>query len=256
MTLTVVVPFFGAPELLEPCVRSLLGQTYRGMRVVVIADGVEPPPLAGDPRLHVYCLPENRGVYFVQAVALAACDSEWFSIHAHDDWSDRDRFERLMQYATDDVDAVLGGSLEHRGATSSVRRTKWERGGRHPRHIGSIATGVFRSSAVRALGWWSHPEFRVGYDSMMTNLVVRHLRWIHVADEFGYHRVVRRDSLTRSPATGLHSEYRAASSARRAVLWNEYADRPDQIPVAADVAADVLGHADQLRRQLWEAVAA
>lgn len=254
--ITVVVPFYGAPELLAPCVQSLLGQTYRDLRVVVIADGVDVPPLPSDPRLAVYRLPENRGVYFAQALALAACDSEWFSIHAHDDWSDRDRFERLMQHATPEVDAVLGGSIEHRGATASPRRTKWHRGGRRPRHIGSIATGVFRTSALRELGWWSHPEFRVGYDSMMTNLVVRHLRWIHVPGEFGYHRVVRRDSLTRSPATGLRSEYRAASTSRRAALWNEYADRPALIPVADDVAADVLGHAEQLRRQLWEAVAA
>jgi len=256
VTLTVIVPFHGAPELLGPCVASLLRQTYRDLRVVVIADGADVPPLPGDPRLAVYRLPHNRGVYFAQAVGLAACDSAWISIHAHDDWSEPDRFARLMQYATADVDAVFGGSVEHRGGAVRRRATRFERGGRRPRHIGSIATGVFRTEAVRGLGWWSHPDFRVGYDSMMTNLVVRHLRWVQVPDEFGYHRVVRSDSLTRSAATGLQSAYRTASSSRRAELWNAYADRPAEMPVTDATAAEVLAHAEQLRRQLWEAVAA
>lgn len=248
MTLTVAIPFYGAPELLPRAVSSVLAQTYRDLQVVVIADGDEPPPLDVDDRLTVYALPENRGTYFATAVALAACETEWFTIHAADDWSDPDRLERLMRFATPDVDAVFGGSVQHQGSSVSIRRTAFHRGGRRPRHVGSIATGVFRTAAIRRLGWWSHPEFRVGYDSMMVNLVVRHLRWIHVPDEHGYHRVVRAGSLTRSRATGLTSAYRAEATARRAELWAQYADNPAAMQPDPDVAAEVLEHAGRLSR--------
>lgn len=253
--LTVAVPFFGRPDLLPRAVSSLLEQTYRALRVVVVADGSATPPLPSDPRLTVYSLPENRGTYFATAVALAACDSGWFSIHAADDWSEPDRLERLMAVSAD-VDAVFGGSIQHNGRTVARRAAKFHRGGRRPRHVGSIATGVYRVEALRTLGWWSHPEFRVAYDSMMVNLVIRHLRWRHVAGEHGYHREVQADSLTRSPVTGLRSEYRAAATSRRSALWQRYADTPADMQPDPAVAAEVMAHAEQLRQQLWEAVAA
>lgn len=253
--ITVAVPYYRCPTLLPRAVGSLLDQTYGALRVVVVADGDEVPDLPADPRLTVYQLPANRGTYFATAVALAASESGWFSIHAADDWSEPDRFERLMA-VSDGVEAVFGGSVQHNGSIVSQRAVRFQRGGRRPRHVGSIATGVYRVEALHRLGWWSHPEFRVAYDSMMVNLVLRHLRWRHLADEFGYHRVVRGDSLTRSTATGLSSEYRAAASARRSQLWNAYASRPQRMQPDPAVAAEVLAHAAQLRRSLWEAVAA
>ena len=250
MTVTVAVPFFGRSDLVDRAVRSVLAQTYRDLVCVVIGDGQEAPlSKIRDSRLVVYNLPENRGTYFATAVALGACDTEWFTIHAADDWSEPDRFARLMAH-TAAVDAVFGGSVQHEGRHVERRRVKFGRGGQRPRHVGSIATGLYRTAALKGFEWWSHPEFRVAYDSMMVNLVLRHLRWVHVPDEFGYHREVQQGSLTRSKSTGLHSEYRRLASQKRAELWERHKDDPAAMLIDPLLAAEVREHARRLREQL------
>lgn len=255
MTVMVCVPYYGTPDLVEKAVRSVLAQTHRDLVCVVIGDGEEPPlSQITDPRLVVYTTPENRGTYFATAVALAACDTEWFSIHASDDWSEPDHIERLVA-ASDGVDIVFGGSVEHHGRHAKLRPVHFDRAGLRPRHVASIATGIFRTAKVQAFGWWSHPEFRIGYDSMMVNLALRVLPWRHVAGEYGYHRVIRENSLTRNPETGLHSKVRRKASNRRAALWDQVTaapvkDWPRLLAPAVEVEAAVTAHADQLRALL------
>lgn len=251
------VPYFSVPDLIGRAVRSILNQTYRDLVCVVIGDGDDPPLGSfNDPRLVVYRLPENRGTYFAQAVALAACQTEWFSIHAADDWSEPDRFSRLLA-ASSDVDAVFGGSVQHSGQAITQRPVHFDKAGDRPRHVASIATAIVRTEAVQAFGWWSQPEFRVAYDSMMVNLVIRALRWLHVEGEFGYHRVIRADSLTRDPATGLKSRYRLEATARRSALWDRVIATPQSewprlLAPNWAVAAEVNAHVHRLRETLRE----
>src|SRR5690625_4396493 len=42
VTVTVGIPFYGDEDMLRRCVRSLLRQTYRDLRVLVVGDGQEP----------------------------------------------------------------------------------------------------------------------------------------------------------------------------------------------------------------------
>lgn len=253
--ITVVVPYYAAAGFVDLAVRSILSQTYRDLRCVVIGDGETPPvEYMRDPRLVIYTLPQNHGTYYATAVALAACDTEWFSIHAADDWSERDRFARLIT-ESDDVDVVFGGSVEHRGDRVSPRPVRFRKAGQRPVHVGSIATGIFRTEALRAFGWWAQPEYRVGYDSMMVNLALRVLRWRHIPGEYGYHRVIRGDSLTRDPATGIGSKYRHKSNVRRDALWNRVVAAPqDQWPAllapSPELAVQVAADAERLRKML------
>lgn len=259
MTITVSMAYYGCARYVDRAVRSILDQTHRDLRLVVVNDGDRTPRLPSDPRLTLLNLSENRGPYFCDAVVLAACDTEWFTIHAADDWSEPDRLERLLA-ASDGYDAVFGGSIEHSGSSVRPRPTRFHRAGNRPRHVGSIATGIYRTDALRRIGG-PHPDFRVAYDSMMVNLVIRALRWRHLPDEFGYHRIIRRDSLTRSPATGLQSEYRARFKAARSVLWNRVIaapveDWPEILAPSAAMAAAVEREAERLRGLMAEAVAA
>lgn len=254
MTLTVAIPYYQTPDLVEKAVRSVLDQTYRDLVCVVVGDGDEPPLDINDSRLVVCALSPNRGTYYATAVALAACQTEWFSIHASDDWSEPDRFARLIA-ASDGVDVVFGGSVQHRGDEVKRRPVHFRRAGQRPVHVGSIATGVFRTAAVQAFGWWANPEYRVAYDSMMVNLAIRVLPWRHVADEFGYHRVIRVDSLTRNPTSGLGSEYRRRSNERRDALWNRVirapqAQWPSLLSPSPELAAHVAADAQRLRKML------
>ncbi len=226
MTITVSMAYWHAAPYVERAVRSILEQTYTDLRLVVIGDG-DRPPLDGidDSRLTVLTLDENRGPYFCDAVVMAACDTEWFTIHAADDWSDPGRLSRLMEHAHG-YDAVFGGSLQHRGRNVRRRRTRFDEAGDELKHVGSIATGIYRTEALRRIGAWPHPDFRVAYDTMLVHLVLRALRWTHVRGEYGYHRIWRPDSLTNAPTTGLGSDFRAEVVARRDALWREVIAAP------------------------------
>jgi glycosyltransferase involved in cell wall biosynthesis len=260
-SLTVSMSYWHCRNEVGRAVESILGQTYRDLRLVVVNDGDEPPPLAPDPRLTILNLAANHGPYYCDAVALAACDTEWFTIHAADDWSEPDRFERLMA-ETEGYDAVFGGAVEHRGDQIERRWTRFDRILKDElHHVGSIATGVYRTQALRSVGG-PHPEYRVVYDTMMVHLVLRGLRWKHLTDEYGYHRVVRPDSLTRDPATGLHSDYRQRWRDKRDKLWKKViaapqADWPRLLAPSPEITASVAADAARLRTPLAaQAVAA
>ncbi len=243
--------YWHAGPYVEKAVRSILDQTYRDLRLVVIGDGEAPSIAITDERLTVLTLEENRGPYFCDAVVLSACQTEWFSIHAADDWSDKGRLAALMARA-DGYDAVFGGSLQHHGPRVKRRRTRFPQAGDELRHVGSIATGIYRTESLRRIGAWPHPDFRVAYDTMFVHLVLRALRWVQVPNEYGYHRLWRDDSLTKAPETGLSSPFRAATVARRDALWRQTIANPVELwpqilTPSAGMAAQVQAEAARLR---------
>jgi hypothetical protein len=159
-------------------------------------------------------------------VVLAACDTEWFTIHASDDWSQPDRFERLMA-ASDGYDVVFGGSIHHKKGRATPREVNFDLAATEDvlLHRGSFCVGVFRTAALRRIGG-PHPEYRMAYDTMMVHLVCRAHRWRHLPDEFGYQRVWRMGSLTKDPATGMHSPARTEARNRRDELWRRVLAAP------------------------------
>lgn len=253
MTLTVSMAYYGCQRYVVKAVDSILAQTYSDLRLVLVNDGDESPHLTpqqrSDPRLTVLDLAVNRGPYYCDAVVLAACDTEWFTIHASDDWSTPNRFATLMA-ASDGYDVVWGGSMHHKRGSVQPRAVDFDLAATEDvlLHRGSIATGIFRTEAIRRAGA-PHPDFRVAYDTMQTHLLCRAHRWRHLPDEYGYQRVWRSDSLTKAPATGMHSAIRQECRARRDELWRRViAAPPEDWPallapspeMAAQLAADTL----------------
>lgn len=204
--LTVGVPFVGDTRMLTACVRSLLAQTHRDLRVLVIADGQAARLRTRDSRVHVYRIPTNRGSYFARAVALAATETTHHGIVDADDWVDPTWAETLLATGGD---AVQHGArwVEKAGAKPMVQ--EW----RHARrplatkllHYSSH-TGIYRTDRLRAAGGYS-PAFRVGYDSLLS-AVLRLLGPVEVVDEPLYHRRLHGASLSHAPATKIGSPER------------------------------------------------
>jgi glycosyltransferase involved in cell wall biosynthesis len=259
VTLTVSMAYWRCEQTVNLAVSSVLNQTFTDLRLVLVNDGDRPPDLLpelrSDPRLTVLNLEANRGPYYVDSVVLAACDTEWFSIHASDDWSTPERFETLMA-ASDGFDVVWGGSIHHRHGLTEQRPVDFALAATEDvlLHRGSIATGVYRSEAIRRAGA-PHPDFRVAYDTMMVHLLCRAHRWRHLPDEFGYQRVWRRGSLTKSPATGMHSPLRTECRARRDALFSRVIAAPQEewpalLAPSPEMAAQVESDAQRLRELL------
>lgn len=207
MTVTVAIPYYGAPDLLPRAVESVLAQTHRDLRLVVVGDG-ETPPLGGisDERLTVYTLPENRGTYFASQVALQASPHRWYALVGADDWIEPDHISRLMALARRGSTAI---------ATTAVR---WERSdGTSEVHRGLYVVGMFRKSRLMEVGGFN-PTERIGQDTLLLRLLTL-TGPLAAADEPTYHRVRRAGSLTTAPETRLRSKPRNAMRKRNRVIF-------------------------------------
>lgn len=206
MTLTIGVPFVGDTRMLTTCVRSLLSQTHRDLRVLVIGDGQAPRLRVRDSRVHVYTLPENRGSYFSRAVALAATDTSHHGIVDSDDWVDPEWAEALLAA---DADAVQHGSRwqEVEGQEPYVEAWRHARRPLATRLLHySSHTGIYATARLREAGGYS-PAYRVGYDSFLS-AILRLLGPVDVVDEPLYHRRVHASSLSNAPDTRIGSPER------------------------------------------------
>lgn len=247
MTTLVAIPYFGCPDLVDKAVRSMLAQTDSDIAVLVIGDGEEPPLHVRDSRLDVYTLPENRGPYFAQQVALTANPHRFYAPHGADDWSDPEHLERLVAVG-DDV--ITGAVWFH------------DRSGHVKIHEAGYEVGRFRTSRLLALGG-HNPAERMGQDTLMVRLLrmTGPLEATHLPT---YHRVKRAGSLMSSPETGPGSALRNEMRARNRVVFaecrrlrsvdaiREY--RASLVP--ARIADEVAYHADRVAARLGQAVAA
>lgn len=253
MTITVSIPYWGCPDLVDRAVRSVLAQTVRDISVVVIGDGEE-PPLAGlhDGRLEVYTLPANRGTYFAHQLVLHASPRRWFAPVDADDWVEPNHLERLLARG---AEAVVPGALWYHDARRGAdpvrqgRRAGW--------HV-----GLFGTDRLRAIGGYE-PDARLSQD-LHTLRILALAGPVERIHEPTYHRWKRAGSLTTHPATNLSSEARQRARARnRATLAAcRVRRRPDRIRayreslVALDLRAELAEHVDRLGARLGQAAAA
>ena len=218
MRVTVALPYFQCQPYIRQAVESVLAQTYCDLILVVINDGdLEPPwdELAhiDDPRLVRFDLPMNRGLYFVNAVALNATPDAYFATQDADDWSEPQRIARLLE-ALQRENAVCAVSGGVRHTTENGIQTATPYDGFPQRNqplIGKFyhrAThqGLYRTQTLRAIGGY-YAGVRIAYDMLLTNLVqmTGHVAYV---DAPLYHRRIRPASLTTASPTGFGSPAR------------------------------------------------
>lgn len=248
MTTLVCIPYFGCPDLIEKCVRSVLTQTERDIHVLVVGDGQTPPLHVSDSRLEVYVLPENRGPYFAQQVALLASPHRWYAPIGADDWVEPDHLARLFAVGGD---AVITGAVWFHDRAGAVKI-----------HEAGYEVGLFATSRLLALGG-HNPAERMGQDTLMIRLLrlTGELRATHRPT---YHRVKRAGSLMSSPLTGpgsaLRNEMRARNrevyaTARRLPRISAIREYRESL-VPEQIRDEVAFHADSLASRLGQAVAA
>lgn len=248
MTVLVAVPYFGVPDLINRCVRSILNQTERDIAVVVIGDGQKPPVTVRDGRLDVYNLPENRGPYFAQQVALTANPFGWYAPVGADDWIEPDHLERLRAVGGE---AVITGAVWFHDRAGNVRV-----------HEAGYEVGLFATSRLRGIGG-HNPAERIGQDTLLIRLL-RETGDLRATHHPTYHRVKRPGSLMTDAATGLGSPARNLMRARNRDVFRESvrlrkperirAYRESLVPVA--IRDEVAEHAARLSARLGMEVAA
>jgi glycosyltransferase involved in cell wall biosynthesis len=234
------VPYYDCRRYIRRAVLSLLQQTCRNLTVVVVNDGDPQPPwdeLADirDPRLVGFDLARNLGPYFASAVVLNASSAPYFLVQDADDWSAPARaatlLGRLQADASDFAVSAQPQYIEGGKRATGVRWATISRSAvpqqrftvncvlgpqyayRAPHH------GLFRSDAIRRVGGY-YGGFRVGYDTLLTNLILMTGRLSYVAQPL-YYRQVRPGSLSHSPQTGHGSAFAGATQKEIVSLYRK-----------------------------------
>lgn len=228
-TLTVSLPTWRNPETLRRAVDSVLSQTHTQLNLVVVSDGEDATeafrPLADitDPRLIRFSLAENHGRYFADCVVAHACETEWFTVHDSDDWSEPRRYQEMMLLAKrQKADVVPGAETIHMQRRIRVRRPLMSFPNKPLPHMWHLSA-LYKTEVFRAV---SHPGFRVGYDSLMSAMLAGSDLKIVPMQHPRYHRVGRNGSLTADPQTGIGSEFRKQEIEGLMYLWSQVPPHP------------------------------
>lgn len=237
--LTISMPFFNTgPEYVRKAANSLTNQTFEDFRLVLVNDGGGPEVWddlsdLDDERIVKFDLKRNSGRYYADAVVLRATDTEWFTVHDSDDYSESSRLEEMFS-VSDGKEVVFAG---HTHDTAKGERAFLpdiesgmnvlnQRGFRGvPPHM-TNHTALWSTQAINRIGG-PHPEWRIAYDTVMVALAVMRLDWT-ISKNVGYHVVERENSLTRNKDTGIGSRDRNRAGSRITILWRQIYRIPDE----------------------------
>jgi glycosyltransferase involved in cell wall biosynthesis len=281
-TVTVTMAHWGAQAWIARAVESIRAQTYPDWRLVIVndADPVPPWPLLGDhlsdPRIVRYDLPENRGRFFIDAVILAATPDPLWALQDPDDFSEPDRFERMVPLAEQVGMAFAPSCWHHRGDDAIARRGQ-ERCPvlgcrtridakrlddppdleRLVSHTG-YGSGVISTDRIRAVGGF-HPDLTVAWDTYLMSACKVVGPWVADVTKPLQHKTRRPGSLGRAPETKVGSPIRNAAWERRDRLYRdlvaahqagEDSARPVRDDIDPGLWQEVTWHAQQLRERM------
>lgn len=275
------------PQLVQRAVDSVLSQTHKDLRLIVINDGSQPLQFfSTDQRLFILNLRENNGHYFchdVVTTAFSIFPKALFKIHDSDDWSDPDALSSLIAHV--ETGAVFAPFFLHTRHGSVKVRNPRERNLHHPKpqvnrpnarrfarrleglglkvpsqlHSPWIAgaswwTGLFRMSRVLKAGGL-HPDFRVAYDTFFVRMIAR-TGAVNVISHPTYHYDCSQShaTLSRSRASGRGSSTRNQSRERQLQIDREAFDSQEpaaviRASIAPKTYARVQAYASQLQKQ-------
>lgn len=212
--ITVSMPFYGTHQYVRRAVDSVLAQTYKNLKLVVVNDGDPEPPWKllediDDPRLVRFDSGINRGPYFCHEI-VRRCSEDLFAVFDSDDTA----YPRWLSVLSKN----LGGAQACLTRICNGRR--WPGPGQPEKYTHRAAhCGLWKVNALESIGGY-YGGFPMSYDTFLINCMMLVGRISFVTTSV-YKRTYRNDSLTRAPATGMQSQARLLVSTELKRIYNE-----------------------------------
>ncbi len=116
---SVIMPAWNAEATIEASVRSILGQTWRRLELLVVDDASTDNTwallqrlAAGDSRMRIFRNRVNVGPYVSKNIAVTQVNGAWITGHDADDWAHPQRIERQVRFCREKgAVACLAGML-------------------------------------------------------------------------------------------------------------------------------------------------
>lgn len=125
--ISVIIPAYNTEAYIKRAIDSVLAQTFGNFEIVVVDDASTDNTLRvlseiQDPRLKVFCQPQNGGAGAARNRALQEATGNWIAVLDSDDWYAPERLEKLFNLAqerqadmvADDLYIIEDGKSEPR----------------------------------------------------------------------------------------------------------------------------------------------
>ncbi len=221
-----LVPYYNCESWLEQCLDSLVNQTHPPQGIAVLDDGSAKPPLDIVKRFKKVTLlrsSENVGPYRILQSAIDQTNFDGYLFQDADDWSTRDRLERLLTEA-ELTDAEWIGTQELMVLENSIFALRYPVKPDTLRQLPLSQPFCYASSLISRKFLMKLGGFASGLRFSGDLELVNRALWtekMRNLDRYCYFRRVRKGSLTTSEATGLGSPARQEISSRIAARKEE-----------------------------------
>ncbi len=126
--ISIIIPVYNVEKYLERCVKSVIGQTFHNIEIILVDDGStdNSPKICDswtkkDNRVHaIHC--QNGGLSFARNVGLDIAAGRFVLFVDSDDYIERDACEQLIKRTEEDVDIVIGACRQIRDRTICYQR--------------------------------------------------------------------------------------------------------------------------------------
>lgn len=224
--LLVVMPYFNVEkDIFERALKSILKQSVANHDVLVISDGCQSASEVTNIRannLTFYDLEENRGRYFIDAIAQSVSPYPLYMPTDADDVSAFRRLEYLFKRMHESqADVVLHMQKVRRKNGSSyieyypLLKQPQINAMRHLAHH----SGIYKIEVLKNIGYYS-PMFRCGYDTLSTNLIKLQGIEIGLVPRPLLTREYRGESLTNNSTTGFGTPARKIAARELSKLYS------------------------------------
>ncbi|MGN1245776.1 MAG: glycosyltransferase, partial [Muribaculaceae bacterium] len=221
--ISVIIPVYNVAKYLNRCMKSVCGQTYRNLEILMVDDGSTDESAtmcdkwaAADSRIRLI-RQHNQGLSAARNTALEVAKGDWIAFVDSDDWIETDMYEGLCQIALEhDADIVACGHIREytKRNKSKVRNVAGEtctidadeamkmivKDRRLQNHVWSK---IYRRKLFNEVRF---PVGEIYEDIAVSHLLLHQANRVVLVDKAFYHYRIRHDSLSRVPSINADKE--------------------------------------------------
>lgn len=224
--LSVIVPVYNVERYLDKCIRSIVGQTYTNLEIILVDDGstdhcgkICDEWSCKDSRIKVLHK-KNGGLVSARKTGLKAAEAEYIAYVDSDDWIEENMYKCMMELILcDHSDIVTSGLIRDYDNHSVYEKEKIPAGRYEGESLGElleyvintdhffdsrlnmhITNKVFRKDMLEEYQMRVPEEVKIGEDADVVYPYIFESEKISVSGQCFYHYVMRSDTLMGTPS--------------------------------------------------------
>ncbi len=212
MMVSIIVPIYNSENYIDRCLKSILGQTYEDLEIVLVNDGstdrskeILEQYAAKDERIKIVSQ-KNQGVAAARNTGLDNVTGDYILYVDSDDWIEKNMLERMIAAVEDDSDIAFCGFDQAKSqeevtiAPVQVKYEVWDHNQqllefmKHKRMTGMLWNKLIKKNLTDGIQFDEQVGF--GEDAQFLWQVLKRSKKMIVTNEVLYHHVMDENSIS------------------------------------------------------------